>query len=521
MKRVFPIHPFLFGFFFVAAPLVNNIGDLEPILAVRFFAISLLVNVAGLLLYWYITRNINHSAFLCTLVWISLELTSLPMMLNIPVWIVPVGATGGLLLILWLLLSVFFSRRSFWNHLQNPSLITKYLNLTGITAASYSLFVILSAAVRLEMWKAEQAHWIDEKIPAASSVDGERPDIYYFILDGYGRADILQEFYGLDNSGFLNDLSAMGFYIAEDSHSNYLQTVLSLASSLNLDYLDAQVQQWGEDSTDRKLAAEMIRHSLGRAILERRGYRIVDVSSAFFQTEIMDADKRFIPDSPNYLNAFEQFWILQTPLQNLIPKDEFGFPVWGYAAHRERVIHEFADLVDASREAGPKFVFAHILVPHPPFVIRADGSFIQPDRPYQLVDGSHFPGSQDEYLAGYTEQVRYVNRRLLEIIPKILQNALRPAIIILQADHGPGSKLNWNSAEETSLRERSSILNAFYFPGRNREGVYPSITPVNTFRLICREFFMMGFPPLEDKIFYSTWSAPYRFQDVTSQVAEP
>jgi hypothetical protein len=47
------------------------------------------------------------------------------------------------------------------------------------------------------------------------------PDIYYVILDGYARADILDELYGYDNSRFLDYLERHGFFVAETSHSNY------------------------------------------------------------------------------------------------------------------------------------------------------------------------------------------------------------------------------------------------------------------------------------------------------------
>ena len=65
------------------------------------------------------------------------------------------------------------------------------------------------------------------------------PDIYYIILDAYGRSDVLQTTYGIDNSVFLSQLQELGFYVAECSMSNYAQTELSLSSSLNLNYLQS------------------------------------------------------------------------------------------------------------------------------------------------------------------------------------------------------------------------------------------------------------------------------------------
>ncbi len=37
-------------------------------------------------------------------------------------------------------------------------------------------------------------------------------DIYFIVLDGYGRSDVLKEFYEYDNSDFLRGLKEKGFY---------------------------------------------------------------------------------------------------------------------------------------------------------------------------------------------------------------------------------------------------------------------------------------------------------------------
>ena len=44
-----------------------------------------------------------------------------------------------------------------------------------------------------------------------------RPDIYYIILDAYGRADVLKDLYNYDNSQFVDWLNQKGFYVARES----------------------------------------------------------------------------------------------------------------------------------------------------------------------------------------------------------------------------------------------------------------------------------------------------------------
>jgi len=58
------------------------------------------------------------------------------------------------------------------------------------------------------------------------------------VLDRYANVGTLAEVYGFDNSGFLNQLGAEGFYVANESCANYVRTSESLASSLNMEYID-------------------------------------------------------------------------------------------------------------------------------------------------------------------------------------------------------------------------------------------------------------------------------------------
>jgi len=129
----------------------------------------------------------------------------------------------------------------------------------------------------------------------------------------------------------------------------------------------------------------------------------------------------------------------------------------------------FEHLPDASDGPGPTFVFAHIIAPHPPFVFGPDGEHIDPELQFVLLDGSHLIGnrgiSRDDYVAGYRRQLIFVNSQLQAAVDEILSKSQRPAVIILQGDHGPGSTLDWDNPDNTNLEERLSVLNAYYLPG--------------------------------------------------------
>jgi hypothetical protein len=182
-----------------------------------------------------------------------------------------------------------------------------------------------------------------------------------------------------------------------------------------------------------------------------------------------------------------------------------------YQDQQERVLFTLDQLKTLPDSYPPKFVFAHIVAPHPAFVFDENGP-INEDQPYTL----EFNGTKEDYMKGYVGQLVFLNKRLEETIDAMLESSLTPPIIILQGDHGPGAILG-KTKEETCLKERNSILNAYYLPGLQNNPVYETISPVNTFRTVFNEYFGTQFDILDDRTFFSSTDAAFEFFDVTDE----
>lgn len=359
---------------------------------------------------------------------------------------------------------------------------------------------------------------------------GPQPDVYYIILDGYGREDTLKEYYSFDNSDFIKQLKDLGFYVAERSTSNYPKTIFSIASSLNMHYLDESILPVHPDSRDTSKLFDLIHHSRAREIMAGLGYRMVNVETGF-ATSVEDADV-YYPfqgrpliqgNSSLAMNAFEDMLFGRTAAMILL---DFGIipekqilkgQEKHYLEHQNRILYEFEKLAEIPDLEGDYFVFIHILAPHPPFVFDADGRFLQPSYYYTLSDGSDFLGTEEEYIKGYADQATYINKRVLDAIRTILRKSDVPPIILLQGDHGPRIHVDWESAENSNIADAFSILNAYYLGGKEPRGLYPTITPVNSFRVVFNEQWGMEFDLLPDKSYFTTKSHPYRYIDVTSR----
>ena len=188
-----------------------------------------------------------------------------------------------------------------------------------------------------------------------------------------------------------------------------------------------------------------------------------------------------------------------------------------YETHRENILSAFSGLEEIPSLDGDYFVYAHIIAPHPPFVFDAQGNAIPHDEPFTLFDANYYikDHSRGGYIAGYRKQIQYVNTLVLGTVDALLAQSETPPIIILQGDHGPGAYLQWGSLEQTIPSERFGILNAYYFPDADYASLYPSISPVNSFRVLLNQFFGTDYALLPDLHYYSYWNFPFDFTEVT------
>jgi hypothetical protein len=103
-------------------------------------------------------------------------------------------------------------------------------------------------------------------------------------------------------------------------------------------------------------------------------------------------------------------------------------------------------------------------------------------------------------------------------VNKILAESETTPIIIIQGDHGPVSYFGDDEIIKSNMKEQHAILNAYYFPQQNYDHLYPSITPVNSFRVVFNTFFDGQYELLPDKNYFIPHARPYDFVDVTDRV---
>ena len=360
---------------------------------------------------------------------------------------------------------------------------------------------------------------VDDNLPKSNSPISYKPDIYYIVLDGYARSDILDELYLYDNFPFISYLDEKGFIVPGGVHANYAKTAVSITSTLNMNYVDSFAPGL-KDSKFWWLMKPFIDHSTVRAFLETQGYTTISVSTNWSLTDNKSTNVYLHPYFLT-LSDFEQYILRITPLRFLESSIQEFSSVPTYETHRETVEHSFQAFSKVLRVKEPKFVFVHILSPHPPFVFDDDGAHLDPPGNFSFNDANDFYGEVRDYQVGYIKQVEFVNSRMKSVIDTILTNSVTPPIIIIQSDHGSGLLTDFSSAENTCMRERFAPFAAYYLPDRNANIIPFDVTPVNIFRIVLNEYFNTDLPLLENQYYYfSDTVYLYRPIDVSSRITE-
>ena len=524
MKKQIAFHPLLFAMYPILNLFGQNLGEVAVIDALRPLAILLVGTGLALLLLRGIVKDWAKAGLIVSLslLWFFsyAHLYRFFKGADLAVF-AAIGrhrylAPASVLLILLIL--VFSLRKLQW-----PNQVTSFLNVAAIVAIAFPMISIISYNLQPQ----GSASTTSQDQVVLTMPEGTAPDIYYIILDSYARDDMLRDVFGYDNTPFLDALEERGFYIARDSWANFGRTSLSLSSSLNMQYLQTLIPDLNPDSEQKEPLWDLIQQSSVRHSLEAAGYITVAFSTGYPGTELKDADVYITGGmmdqllGMNAFNSFEGMLIDNSALKlffdgaivlpTILPDLQYPFDM-----HREWILNVFHSIGNLPETDQPKFVFAHIISPHSPYVFNRDGSPVE--RPSTFTFGFTFGGGEaltgEAYIQAYRDQLHYINHELLNALDAILASSPVPPVIIVQADHGPIPEGSARPYPE----QRMAILNAYYLPPGVEAALYPSITPVNSFRVVFNALFDAQMELLEDRIFISEHPKIFDFKEISEQL---
>ncbi len=516
LKRI-PFHPILFGLYPVLALFAGNIREVEWVAILRPLILAWGIVIIFTLVFRLLLGDIHRAAAASSVLsLLTLSYGHIYSLIHQPNVLGVAIARHRFFFPLILAIAAIWV---WWvaRKMARPQAFTSAFNFMSIVILIFPILQIADFQIRTMRTRSGEGGslaQVDLDLDRYRLPDGETPpDVYYIILDGYGRDDVLQTFFEIDNAPFLATLEDLGFYIPRCSQSNYGMTTLSLSSSLNMAYIEDLDVDLGQ--ADLSSFGELTHHSKVRTIFENLGYQIVSIESGYYVTEWRDSDLFYsinasAPRLTSGLNPFESIFLggtlgkLLVDFQYLLPDEVSVFLNSAYTEHREIILYTLDTLEELSKIEGPKFVMAHIIAPHEPFVFGPNGEFVTQTETFTLK-GDIFRTDKEDYLVGYGGQVRYLNIRVEQLARKLISQSRTPPIIIFQGDHGP------LGGPFTSSQARMSIFNAYYLPGGGNQYLYPTISPVNSFRVILNAYFNGDLELLDDVAYISGYNEPFRF----------
>lgn len=326
--------------------------------------------------------------------------------------------------------------------------------------------------------------------PAPTTIAGmgqcdtcRKPDVYFIILDGYTNNIALKEKFGFDNIAFINELSKRGFYVAGNSTSNYNSTPYSMASTLNMDYLDVSpsIKQ-----AELYYCYRRIRDNTVLNFFHSTNYTFYNYS--FFDVEKQPAlgPEYFLPRNSSLVTS-------QTFLSRIIKHLTHDWRLLYRTDIRDNV-ESFINMtknISGKATTHPKFVYTHLLMPHAPYFYDSLGNSTGLD-----TVSCDTNISDEKLYAYYTSYLLYCNKRVLELTDHIISHSSTPPLIILAGDHG------YRDMDDKRKDYEYMNLQAILLPSRNYKDFYEQLSSVNLFRVVLNTEFNQKLPLLKDRLIY-------------------
>lgn len=514
MIKKWPIHTVLLGLFPILFLYQHNLNEMfaveivDPIISIIFAAIVLTA------LFGALHRSLARGGLLASTLLVFFlsfgqlaellpkrppkDITSLVNPLEIYLLI----ALIAIFLILWFLV---------WRTKSKLPVVTALLNLISIV-----LVVISVGQISYAHLTREKGELTEQTTPNVHDNIEIKHDIYHIVLDGYARADILKRVFDYDNRPMISQLEELDFYVASKAHSNYAQTQLSVASMLNMNYVDSLFVA-SKTAGYRNQLARIVADNAIFNLLKRFGYNTATFASGYAYTRIRNVDQYFEPAVTT--SEFQNLLVNITPIPIFLSKETNLFSL-----HRNRVNYILDKLPETYELEPPKYIYAHIVCPHPPFVFGENGQPTERDwLQFAFADGTDYfehGGTVEEYKRGYIYQLEYINKRLIEVVKEIIDESETEPIILIHGDHGSGVGLDWTTKDQTDMEERFGILLAARLPGYPQERFPRNLTLVNLYRMIFRHYFDIDYAPLQNRSYFSTMKQPFDYNDVTDSLAQ-
>jgi hypothetical protein len=509
LSRV-PLHPVLFAAYGVLVVYAANLAEVLPVDAVPPLGQAMIAAAAVLAFATLPFMDPRRGALVATALVVAYSFFG-----HLSGNLAGFGLDERAQLVFWAVVATVATSVAVFARRTSLATMTLLLNVVSIVLVTLTLASIVPYESARAASPSQAGQLTDA--PVATATRTPNRDIYFIILDRYGSAWSLEHRFGITDNDFPGWLAEHGFQVVPGARNNYRKTDFSLAATLSMNMLDDLGAALGPDGTDLTPARERIKHPQVGIFLRANGYRFYQTGSWYAASDSSrTADDVLEYDQSTEFSLLLHDLSIQPAIEHLagprVVDEEFRQRAYDIAQFQLRQLERLAVV------PGRKFVFAHILLPHPPYVFRADGS-------QRLKSEADAIMKEQGEAPLFRDHLAYINARIKHIVEMLLAGPDdRDPIIVIAGDEGPFEcyEVDCTDGSPESLGIRFGVLGAFYLPGLPKDVVPPNHSSVNDFRLIFREYFGADLPDLPQRSY--SWpddEHPYAFYEVTDILPLP
>ena len=489
LKLIHLFNPLIMGLFFILFLYSNNLGEgIELFEVISLFFIVSIFSYSVFFISYFIYKNSSMASFYSLiLLFIFLSYGYFYDLLNEIIFINELSRHRFLapLILIYLLIQMIILRKKEWK-LKN---FHKIFFITFSTLIIINLFSIISFDLRPANPLAET------KSITVKNDYKDLPDVYHIVLDMYPTEDILKTRFEFDNSYFVDELESLGFR-KEDMKSNYISTMYSIPSTINMKHFHNSTQ---EEINYMHETYYSFNKSVEAYLAKKIGYEIYEISTdnirGFYGYFLGDFSRIFF--KTNFIRVIDDYFMISNDL---------------FKNKNQKYFKDNIDELDnISTNDEATWVYFYSRPPHPPFIFNEDGS-------------KNLDFDQDEYFLWdvnnkihFISQLKYLNKHVLQSVNNILSRS-KNSIIIIHSDDGipglSGSHLMGND-NEISLdiyNELFSTINFIYTPDSCISNDYKIGTNINIISTLFRKCFRLDIEDSENIQFWTSGSNVEEFE---------
>ena len=204
------------------------------------------------------------------------------------------------------------------------------------------------------------------------------------VMIAHLSSNVLNDYFGYDNNEFISFLEENNFHVVPHALTNYPNTSLSLASSLNMQYLDCvenskvirEEFEEAESCFSASTAYEMVQNNEIMKKFNQEGYIVINSYSGIEPTRNFDiAFSNLCGRYSGIMNSELTITLIGKSILNPFYVELFE------DVKRDQILCVLSELEEVHKKYDKSiFVFAHLMLPHSPYIFGPDGESVSPEK---------------------------------------------------------------------------------------------------------------------------------------------